>query len=138
MKHRQLKDSEINEAELWQYRNVPSKNFVSSQTFNLLDDEVIVGFNSFTLSDHDHDIGRIEAYRFADHAAHFNFQLMVMRDIEADDLQICECWHKLFVRVKPEDEELKGLQMNLFKDILAYDGVRVETNETGIADAYRF
>jgi hypothetical protein len=130
VKHRQLKDSEISKAELWQYSNVPSKIFVSSQTFNLLDDEVIVGFNSFTLSERN--------YHFANHAAHFNFQLMVMRDIQADDLQICECWHKLFVRVKPEDEELKGLQMNLFKDILAYDGVRVETNETGIADAYRF
>ena len=49
-----------------------------------------------------------------------------MRDIEAWDLQSCECWHQLFIRVKPEYGGLKGLQMNLLKEIMAFDGVRVE------------
>ena len=49
-----------------------------------------------------------------------------MRDIEAEELFAWDCWHRLFVRVRPQDSELKGLQMNLFRDIMAFDGVRVE------------
>jgi hypothetical protein len=86
--------------------------------FTLDDDEVIVGFRSHTPGE--------GAGAFA---CHYDFQLMVMCDIKANDLQACECWHELFERVKPEDTDLKGLQMNLFKDILAFDGVRVEKYE---------
>ena len=87
----------------------PSKT--STHTFPLHDGEVIVGFRSRTN-------GTI--------ARHDDFKLMVMRDIEAEDLQVCEIWHQLFAKAKPEDTNLKGLQMNLFADIMAFDGVRVE------------
>ena len=57
-------------------------------TVSLEDGEVIVGFMSFT--DNENKV-----------ADHFDFQLIVMRDLEADDLQTCECVGSLMDRVKP-------------------------------------
>ena len=81
-----------------------------AHTFTLRDGEVVVGFRSALWKN----------------ALHYRFQLVVMRDIEAEELFAWDCWHRLFVRVRPQDSELKGLQMNLFRDIMAFDGVRVE------------